>query len=59
LALSAPELAALADRSTEAAGSARAAIVAVAELTERVVNVRPDAKVLAVWLADAVLAQKF
>lgn len=59
LALSATELAALADLASEAAGSARAAIVAVAELSERVVRVRPDAEVLALWLADAVLAQKF
>ncbi|GAU86922.1 hypothetical protein BIWAKO_06870 [Bosea sp. BIWAKO-01] len=59
LALSATELKALADLASEAAGSARAAIVAVAELSERVVKVRPDAEILALWLADAVLAQKF
>jgi hypothetical protein len=59
LALSAAELAAFADLASEAAGSPRAAIVAVAELTERVVKVRSDAEVLALWLADAVLAQKF
>lgn len=59
LALSAAELAALAELASEAVGSARAAIVAVAELSERVIRVRPDAEVLALWLADAVLAQKF
>lgn len=59
LALSAAELAGLAELASDAADSARAAIVAVAELSERVVRVRPDAEVLALWLADAVLAQKF
>ncbi|MGO4740291.1 DUF1403 family protein [Bosea sp. 2KB_26] len=59
LALSATELAALAELASEAARSTRAAIVAVVELSERVVKVRPDAEVLALWLADAVLAQKF
>ncbi len=59
LALSVAELAALADLASEAAGSARAGIVAVAEMTERVVRVRPDAEAFALWLADAVLAQRF
>ncbi|MGO4669770.1 DUF1403 family protein [Bosea sp. 2RAB26] len=59
LALSATDLAAVAELASAATGSARAAIVAVAELSERVVKVRPDAELLALWLADAVLAQKF
>ncbi|MCV9938233.1 DUF1403 family protein [Boseaceae bacterium BT-24-1] len=58
LVLNAAEFAALADRAIEATRSDRTAIVALAELTERVVRVRPDAEVLALWLADAVLAQK-
>lgn len=58
LAPSAAEGAALADLATEAVRSDRAAIVAVAELTDRVVRLRPEAELVALWLADAVLAQK-
>jgi hypothetical protein len=58
LVVSASELAALADLAAEAIQSDRTAIVAIAEVTELVVRVRPDAELLALWLADAVLAQK-
>jgi hypothetical protein len=58
LAVSAADLAALADLAADAARADRTAIVVVAEMTERVVKVRPDAELLALWLADAVLAQK-
>lgn len=58
LVLHATELATLADLAGDATRSERAAIAAVATLAERVVKVLPDAELLALWLADAVLAQK-
>jgi hypothetical protein len=58
LVVSAAELAALADLAVEAARSERTAVVAIAELSERAVRVRPDVELLALWLADAILAQK-
>lgn len=58
LVVDAAELATLADLAVAAARSDRAAIVVVAELTERVVEILPKAELLALWLADAILAQK-
>jgi len=58
LALSASDLASLADLAGEAIRSGRTAIVVVGALTEGAVRLRPDAELLAFWLADAVLAHK-
>jgi hypothetical protein len=43
---------------SQATGSQRPAIIAVAELIERMVAITPAAEGLALWLADSVLAQK-
>ncbi|WID99722.1 DUF1403 family protein (plasmid) [Bosea vestrisii] len=58
LVVGAAELAALADLAVAAARSDRTAITVVAALAERVVRVLPEAELLALWLADAVLAHK-
>jgi hypothetical protein len=58
IAVNAAELAAFANLADDAARSDRTAIVVVAEMTERVMKVRTDAELLALWLADAMLAQK-
>lgn len=58
LAVSAGELAALGGLAVDASRSDRTAIVVVAEMTERVIKIRADAELLALWLADAVLAHK-
>lgn len=59
LAVSAAECEMLAGQVSDAVRSDRAAIVAAAELAEQVVRLRLDAELLALWLADAVLAHKF